>query len=79
MPSCHMSPISNIWEHPAERWRYEYISEREDTVWMEHLEEDVRGPMRREDIRKMIAQPAIGLLYGVDTVSMASSDAKKRK
>ena len=44
---------------------------------MEHLEEDARGPMRQEDIRKMIAQPAIGLLYGVDTVSMASSDAKK--
>ncbi len=38
---------------------------------MEHLEEDGRGPMRQEDITKMIPQPAIGLLYGMETVSMA--------
>ena len=48
-------------------WRYEYRSEREDTVWMENLEEDVRGPMRQEDIRKMIIyRPTVRGGYSVD-------------
>ena len=52
-----------------------------DPVWMEQLEEDVRGPTTRipphvtENIHKMIVQPA--MLYGTETVPMTTSHVKK--
>ena len=44
--SGHRIKISG--KHYSERWRYVRTSEQADTVWMEQLEEDVRGHMPYE-------------------------------
>ena len=59
----HRHKISG--NHLGERWGHECRSEQEGTVWMEQLEEDVRGPMQQMGYQGKYSQEDCSACYAI--------------